>query len=290
MTLAKAAAKNATAFVSGANRGIGLAVIRALCRELGSDASVYLGARNLAQGQQAAESLASTGLNATPVRFDLTDAATHGALAERVGSSGLDVLVLNGAYAARPGVPAKDQVRVMIEANNHGNLAALETLAPHLNENARVLVVASGFGTLDNLPEAVRPKLGAPDATPEQIEAAMDDYVLAVEAGRETEEGWPEWINLPSKVGQVATVRAFVRRWDQDPQRPSGVLINAVCPGWTDTDAARPYLAEMPDVDAQTPDEAAVDLLWLATLPAGVSEPHGELIRHRKVLSFEAET
>ena len=101
-------------------------------------------------------------------------------------------------------------------------------------------------------------------------------------------KGWPDWINLPSKVAQVATLRAFGRGWDQNLERPEGVLINAVCPGWADT-AARPYLANMPDVDAQTPDEAAVDLLWLATLPAGTTEPHGELLRHRQKLSFEGE-
>ncbi len=276
-----------TAFVSGANRGVGLGLVRALCRHFEAGATVYLGSRSSDAGEQAARALAQEGLAAEPVRFDLTDPATHEALARRIADrGGLDILVLNGAYAPRPDAPAKDQVRDMIAVNNHGNLAALRTLAPLLRENARVLVVASGFGTLDNLPEAVRARLGRPNATPDEIEAVMDDYVEAVEAGREAEEGWPEWINLPSKVAQVATTRAFVRDFDARPERPAGVLINAVCPGWTDTDAARPYLADMPDIEAQTPDEAAVDLLWLATLPAGEARPHGELVQHRKILDF----
>lgn len=37
---------------------------------------------------------------------------------------------------------------------------------------------------------------------------------------------------------------------------------------------------------AQTPDEAAGDLLWLITLPPGTTAPYGELVQHRKVLPF----
>jgi hypothetical protein len=29
---------------------------------------------------------------------------------------------------------------------------------------------------------------------------------------------------------------------------------------------------------------AAVDVLWLATLPPGTTEPYGELVQHRRVL------
>ena len=37
---------------------------------------------------------------------------------------------------------------------------------------------------------------------------------------------------------------------------------------------------------AQTPDEAARDLLWLITLPPGTRSPYGELVQHRLVLPF----
>jgi hypothetical protein len=35
---------------------------------------------------------------------------------------------------------------------------------------------------------------------------------------------------------------------------------------------------------AQSPDAAAVDLLWHATLPPGTTEPCGELVQQRRVL------
>jgi hypothetical protein len=39
---------------------------------------------------------------------------------------------------------------------------------------------------------------------------------------------------------------------------------------------------------AQSPDAAAGDVAWLATRPAGVTEPYGELVQHRVVLGYDA--
>ena len=45
----------------------------------------------------------------------------------------------------------------------------------------------------------------------DDIEASMDRYVASLEAGRAADEGWPDWINVPSKIGQVATARIAAR-------------------------------------------------------------------------------
>jgi carbonyl reductase 1 len=37
---------------------------------------------------------------------------------------------------------------------------------------------------------------------------------------------------------------------------------------------------------AQPPDEAAADVLWLAALPAGTTGPYGELVQHKAILPF----
>jgi carbonyl reductase 1 len=62
------------------------------------------------------------------------------------------------------------------------------------------------------------------------------------------------------------------------------ILVNAACPGLVDTDASRPRLDDMSG--ARSPDEAAIDVLWLAILRAGIREPYGELVQYRKVLPF----
>ena len=109
----------------------------------------------------------------------------------------------------------------------------------------------------------------------------MAGYVEAVETGRAADLGWPDWINIPSKIGQVATTRLFAR----DPAWAArDILVNAACPGLVDTEASRPWFDDMSQ--AQSPDDAARDLVWLATLPPGARAPHGELVRHRQVLPW----
>ena len=65
-----------TALVTGANRGIGLAIARRLA-EQGN--SVILGSRGLKAGENVADSLRRLGLDVAPVHLDLTDPAAIGA-------------------------------------------------------------------------------------------------------------------------------------------------------------------------------------------------------------------
>ncbi len=275
--------------IAGATRGIGLALVRRLAQSLAPADSLYFTARRSQDGAAVAEQLAADGLRAAWLPFDLADpgapATLAATLAERHGR--VDAAMLNGAYAPRDDVLAAVQARTMIGTNNHGSLRFLQALAPVLADQARLVVVASGFGRLASLPEPLRPRFDTTIHGPEAIAAAMDAYVAAVEAGTAEAEGWPAWVNIPSKVGQVAVTRAFARAYARDPARRPGVLINAACPGLTLTDATRDLMDTVfKGRTAQTPEQAAVDLAWLLTLPPGTAEPYGELVQHRKVLPF----
>lgn len=278
------------AVVTGSNRGIGLALVRALCRLWGDAGVVYLTARRDADGEAAVALLRGEGLSPVYHRLDIASDESVATLAEHVGRThgGIDVVIQNAAYAPQPGSSAQDDARPMIEANNHGSWRMLRAFRPLLRPNARVLVVASGFGTLSRLPEQLRPVLDGDARSAAEIESALDAYVAAAEAGTAGDAGWPDWVNVPSKIGQVALTRAVAREWRADASLPSDVLINAVCPGWTVTDATRAYLATMPTVQAKTPDEAAIDVIWLATLPSGTTAPYGELVQYRQVVPFRA--
>lgn len=118
------------------------------------------------------------------------------------------------------------------------------------------------------------------------LDQVMDDYVDAAETGRAATEGWPGWINPPSKVGQVAAAKVLARELAGQAARRD-ILANATCPGLVDTDASRPGSTTCP---GRSPDEAAADVLWLATFPTGTREPYGELVQHRKVLPFTPPT
>jgi NAD(P)-dependent dehydrogenase (short-subunit alcohol dehydrogenase family) len=200
---------------------------------------------------------------------------------------GIDSVIQNGAYMPRAGVPAAEDARPMIETNSHGTLRVLRAMLPILRPNGRIVVVASGLGVLSNLPEPLRTRFDTRAGDPDRINLAMDAYVDAVERGAAKQEGWPEWVNIPSKVGQVAVTRAFATRAKDSGALPPGALINIANPGLTWTDATRDFMGTAFDPEqAQTPQEAAEPIAWLATLPPGTAEPYGELVQGCRVIPF----
>ncbi len=275
--------------ILGSTRGIGRALLDSLAAEWGDDGIVYGTARSESGAQKLAGELAAAGVKAEVVVFDLADADAAGTVANALISrhGGVDVVIQNGAYTPQPGVPAADDAGPMIAANNHGTLRVLKAFLPALRENGRMVIVASGFGVLASLPERLRGKFDTNDNTAEAINAAMDAYVASVEAGTAKDEGWPDWVNIPSKVGQVAVTRAFAKRAQADGLLPAGALINAACPGVTLTDATRDFMGTVfREDEAQTPAQAAQGLLWLAALAPGTEEPFAELVQFRKVIAF----
>ena len=81
----------------------------------------------------------------------------------------------------------------------------------------------------------------------------------------------------------MAAVQVLTRELGGEAARRD-ILVNAACPGLVDTGASRPWFDDISG--ALSPDEAAADVLWLATLPVGVREPCSELVQHRNVLPF----
>jgi NAD(P)-dependent dehydrogenase (short-subunit alcohol dehydrogenase family) len=85
------------AFITGANRGLGLETARALGK-LGI--TVLIGSRDLAKGEAAANQLKKEGIaNAEAVRFDAANRDDHRAVADLIDRrfGRLDILVNKGA-------------------------------------------------------------------------------------------------------------------------------------------------------------------------------------------------
>jgi carbonyl reductase 1 len=278
------------AVITGANRGLGLSLVRALCQLWKSPDQVYLTARDPHRGEEAVASLRREGLSPIFWQFELTDGRSIEAAVDhlRTKHGGVDLLIHNGAYAALPDRTGKEQVRLMIDTNNHGTHRVLTAFRPLLKAQARVLVVASGFGTLSSLPPQLHSRFDTEHMSLGELQQTMDAYVDAVEGDRADSEGWPAWINVASKVGQVAAARIFARELLEDSKAPPGILVNSVCPGWMITDASRPYLKDLPPkVEPKLPDDAAPDVLWAGLLPTGTTAPQGELLQFRRVLPWK---
>ena len=187
------------ALVTGANRGIGLGVVRMLARR---GYETILGSRDAAKGEAAAAQLDREGLNVLPRRLDVTDRASIEALADEVRATygHLDVLVNNAAIhydTWQTAVSADLAVaHEAFETNVFGAWQVAQTFAP--------LLRASGHGRLVNVSST---------------------------AGSLASMGG----SAPAYCMSKAALNALTRLLASD-LRSSGVLVNSVCPGWVATD------------------------------------------------------
>jgi NAD(P)-dependent dehydrogenase (short-subunit alcohol dehydrogenase family) len=129
------------ALVTGANKGIGFEIARALGRDHGM--TVLIGARDEVRGKEAAERL---GAFAVPVPLDVTSPGSIGALAEHLQQAygRLHVLVNNA------GILREQGLEETFATNVFGVVAVTKALLPLLRAvpDARIVNVSSGLGSL----------------------------------------------------------------------------------------------------------------------------------------------
>lgn len=273
------------ALVTGANQGLGYAMVARLCEVLPAGSAVYLAARDPARGEAAVASLRERGLQPSLARLDVTDDESVQALAETVARrhGGIDIVISNAAARIAKDIPQAAQVRTFIDTNNHGTTRMIRAFGPLLRDGGQFLVVASAFGSLTRLDPRLHPLFDVAARSLEDIERVMDEYVERVERGEAEAQSWPAWINIPSKIAQVASTKVYARaRRDEAARR--GLLIAALCPGLVDTDASRPWFADMSS--AQSPEEAAKNVLWICAQPAEALHLYGELVQHRRIIPW----
>ncbi len=140
------------AVVTGANKGIGLEIARQLARE---GITVFIGARDEERGRAAAEKLQAEGLDARPLRLDVTDDASVAAAASFVEQNAgrLDILVNNAGVAIDDGPPSRvsiDALRRTYETNVFGVVRTTQAMLPLLRRSnaGRIVNLSSGLGSL----------------------------------------------------------------------------------------------------------------------------------------------
>lgn len=198
--------------ITGANRGIGLAIARELAT-LGI--AVLLGARDGKAGEDAARSLRRLGLDVAPIQVDLTVPASIDAALNSSHESGhaVDVLVNNA------GVLHEKPLLELTEAE------IADSLAVHLTGPLRLIralvppMVARGYGRIVN------------------VSSDWGSFAAGL--------GGPGLYGVTKAALNALTVRLA-------QELPSAVKVNALCPGWVRTRMGGPSATRTPEEAAAT--------------------------------------
>lgn len=270
------------ALVTGANQGIGYALVTDLAARWRPDDLVLLTGRDPGRVAEAATRAAATATARVEGRvLDVTDTAAIAALAAELGA--VDVVISNATARITPDRTPAEQIDEFVDVANGATDAILRSFGPIVRPGGRLIIVASSLGTLGHLDERLHPLFE--NATLDDVAKVVADWRAAVHDGTARERGWPEWINVPSKVAQVAAVRAVARE-RRDTDLAAGTLVAAVCPGLVDTPTSRPWFDDFSR--ARTPEQAAAAVLDFVLADPVDPATYGELVRYGTVLPWHS--
>jgi NAD(P)-dependent dehydrogenase (short-subunit alcohol dehydrogenase family) len=266
---------NRIALITGATRNLGFSLAQQLARRLDASDIVYLTGRDPGR---VAQSLKAMSRAKAEVRGEVLDVSRReaierfaGDLADRYG--GVDLVFSNHYTRVQPEDNPADVIDYYVETNNLGTTNVLRSFAPLLRDGGRLLVIASRAGSLRALAPALHPRFQNLNSL-DDVDRAVCRWRDAVRSGRAPGQAWPAWINIPSKIGQVAAVRVLAsQRRARDLRR--GILIASISPGLIDTGASRDWLDL---TNAPQPDEVAGPLLDFALQARFDEQLYGELV------------
>ncbi|KAM0720731.1 hypothetical protein Q7P37_004868 [Cladosporium fusiforme] len=261
------------AAVTGANKGIGLAIVRNLALAYPTSPlhagplTIYLTARSSSRGAEAVSTLehdpalkeaavlAQDGGDVT-IKFhalDISDGESIRAFRDALAKDhpeGIDAVVNNAGIALQGFDSAV--VRDTLQTNYHGSLQATQDLLPLLRREGRLVNVCSMSGSLSKYSPEIRTAFlnAAAQNDLAGVTALMDKFTTAVEEGREKEAGFPSAAYAVSKAGEIAMTKVVA---GLEKEGGGGRLVNACCPGYVKTDMTRGGGAKTPDEGAMTP-------------------------------------
>nr|XP_020769537.1 carbonyl reductase [NADPH] 3 [Odocoileus virginianus texanus] len=270
------------ALVTGANKGIGFAIARDLCREFPGD--VVLTARDEARGRAAVQQLQAEGLSPRFHQLDIDDLQSIRALRDflRKEYGGLNVLVNNAGIAFKTDdpTPFDIQAEVTLKTNFFATRNVCNELLPIVKPHGRVVNVSSSQGSqaLENCSEDLQEKFRCETLTEEDLVDLMKKFVEDTKNEVHEREGWPSSAYGVSKLGVTVLSRILARRLEEK-RKADRILLNACCPGWVKTDLGGAHASRTVEEGAETP-------VYLALLPPDATEPHGQLVCDKVVQNW----
>jgi len=269
---------NKVAVVTGSNKGIGLAIVRSLCKKY--EGHVYLTSRNEERGKEAIKLLESEGLSPKFHQLDIDDKASIEKLRDYMVSAynGVDVLINNAgiAFKGADTTPFGTQAEVTIRTNYFSTLDASNILVPIVKSSGRVVNVSSmtSASNIKKCSPELQQLFRSTTITEDQLSEKMNEFIKCAKEGTHQNAGYPNTAYGVSKIG--VTVMTFIHARRLKEQGKNDILLNCCCPGWVRTDMAGPKAPKTPDEGAETP-------VYLALLPQGSAGPHGKYLSDKTV-------
>ncbi|CAM6055915.1 unnamed protein product [Sphagnum tenellum] len=276
------------AVVTGANKGIGLEIVRQLAKE---GVTVVLTARDANRGKDALAYLKGQGLN--NVNFHPLDVGSDESIKRltewlRTTYGGIDILINNAGIGGK-GV-SLENAKLVLGTNYFAVKNVTKSLLPILRDTpngARVIVVASRTGQFKAMEnkEYLKPLLDREHITEAMVDSFADKYMEEVGNGTWKERGWPDWSKwgYPSPMQTYSVSKMCVIAYQHhhllvgQPERKQEINVFSCCPGYVATDMNN-YRGN------KTLEEGADTPVWLALhSPQGGS---GKFWYERKVIEF----
>lgn len=174
------------AFITGANRGIGLETARQLGKIQGIH--VIIGSRDLAKGQAAAEALRAEGADVEAVRFDITRPEDYREIFEFLDKKfgKLDILINNAGIAKEDffkstvTTVSPAVLRETFETNFFGAVELTQTLLPLIKKapEGRIVNLSSILGSLTLHADPKSPIAGSKAFAYNASKAALNAFTI----------------------------------------------------------------------------------------------------------------
>uniref|UniRef100_A0A4X2K9Y4 Carbonyl reductase 1 n=1 Tax=Vombatus ursinus TaxID=29139 RepID=A0A4X2K9Y4_VOMUR len=184
-------------------------------------------------------------------------------------------------FLAGDTTPFPIQAEVTLQTNFFGTRAVSSELLPLIKPQGRVVNVSSmaSLRYLKNCSPELQQKFLSDTITEEELVGLMNKFVEDAKKGVHEKEGWPTMAYGVSKIGVTVLSRIHAKQLNEQ-RKGDNILLNACCPGWVKTDLAGPRAPKSVEEGAETP-------VYLALLPPGVTEPHGQFVSEKMVEKWE---